>query len=446
MNHLLRAGVGRRDITPPLGTLLMGYADPHGQRAADRVRDPLRVTAVVFEQQGRAAVLISADVIVVDEEASAAICRGVQERTGIDGSLVTICAIQTHSGPRMQVVWGWGDRDDAYVFGTLVPRAIEAVAQAHAALTPVRVGIGQVESRTGINRRSTPPGDIAGGSNFQIGHLDPFMTVLRLESAKGTLANLVHYGAHPTVLGGWSKCISRDWPGILIDRVEHLTGAPTLYFGGASGDVAPNTNSRNATGDEAQAEAALWEAGSCGAMDAMLAWRSIKDFRDLPLQTLVSTIDLPYRPLPTIEEVRQQLAAFEPRKQEAGLGMCEYKHWKAVLEVIQRPVETAKRQPTVITALGPVAFVPVPGEHFAETSLRLRLASPFQYTLMSSLCNGCTGYFWTLESTVRGGYEPWVGKAFGARLFADGIDDVLVNESVKLLKELYPRVYPPLQA
>src|SRR5258708_5775565 len=46
----LFVGVGRVDITPPLGTLLMGYPDPHGERKAEAVRDPLRATALVLEQ------------------------------------------------------------------------------------------------------------------------------------------------------------------------------------------------------------------------------------------------------------------------------------------------------------------------------------------------------------------------------------------------------------
>ena len=35
MSEHLRAGVGRADITPPIGTLLMGYPDPYGERRAE---------------------------------------------------------------------------------------------------------------------------------------------------------------------------------------------------------------------------------------------------------------------------------------------------------------------------------------------------------------------------------------------------------------------------
>lgn len=89
-----------------------------------------------------------------------------------------------------------------------------------------------------------------------------------------------------------------------------------------------------------------------------------------------------------------------------------------------------------ITRLGPLALVPFPGRPFAEIVLRLRQASPFAYTLCASTSCGNNGYFVTRESLHRGGYENWVDKALGAYLLADGIDDVLVESNLKLLRAL----------
>ena len=69
---------------------------------------------------------------------------------------------------------------------------------------------------------------------------------------------------------------------------------------------------------------------------------------------------------------------------------------------------------------------------------------PFQYTLVASLTGDCLGYFPTRESYVRGGYEPWVAKAFSARLLAEGVDDVIVKESVRLLLDLQRQMTPPI--
>ena len=37
---------------------------------------------------------------------------------------------------------------------------------------------------------------------------------------------------------------------------------------------------------------------------------------------------------------------------------------------------------------------------------------------------------------MRGGYEVWVARAFGTYLLADNIDDVLVEENLRLLRDL----------
>ena len=108
----------------------------------------------------------------------------------------------------------------------------------------------------------------------------------------------------------------------------------------------------------------------------------------------------------------------------------------------QRAAHTApplrgKSYRQVITAFGPVAIVPFPGEPFAETVLRLREFSPFQYTLCASTSCGNNGYFPTRESLHRGGYETWIGQALGAYLLAENIDDVLVEENLILLARLF---------
>lgn len=440
LRHPLRAGVGRVDITPSLGCSMLGYPDP--LRKAESIRDRLQATALAIESDGLQTVLISMDVIVVDEETVALIRKGIEKRTRIKGLHVTIHPIQTHSGPCTQSVWGWGERDEDYVFGTLVPAAVKATVMALKNLVPVRVGFGCVRSDVGVNRRKTAADGSLVMAQYRIGLHDPYMTVVRFESASGPLANLVHYGAHPTVFGSWNRAISRDWPGIMIDRMEHLTGATTLFIGGATGDVAPRTNNLGPIGD--QTPDALWEAGACAAMDAMDTWRQIKDFRDTSMSLHVETIEMPYSPLPSIEEAKRKLKEAEPKKASFGVGMCEYKHWAAVLEAHRHPIKKAHCFPMTITAIGPLAIIPVPGEIFAETALRLREESPFQYTLISSLSGGCMGYFPTRESYARGGYEPWVAKAFGAYLLAEGIDDVLVKESLRLLKTLYSGMVPAL--
>jgi hypothetical protein len=431
MNSLLFAGVGRSDITPPLGTPLAGY--PVQDRAAETVRDPLQATTIVLERNGLRVALISLDWILIEQEETDEIRRLVYERTGIAPAHVTICAIQSHSAPRTFTVWGWGDKDRDYVRLAL-PRIVDSVVQAVAEMQPVLVGIGVTASEVGVNRRQVREDHAVVLGVNPWGPYDPTMTVLRFEGVRGPVAAVVHYGAHPTVFDGKSRAVSRDWPGVMIDRIEALTGATTLFINGAVGDVAPRTNYLAAVGD---GETALFEVGTRAATDALCAYRAIREWRDLELGLFVREIVLPYRPLPPVEEARRNLATAEPGKDRWGQPMCDYRHWQAVLQAHEGPVEDGTRFTQTITRLGPVALVPFPGEPFAEIVLRLRAYSPFLHTLCASTTNGSFGYFVTRESLHRGGYEVWVAKAMGPYLLAENIDDVLVERNLQLLRELH---------
>lgn len=431
MNSLLLAGVGRTDITPPLGTALAGY--PVQDRVAETIRDPLHATALVLARGDCRVAIISLDWILIEAEEVTAIRNLVQAQTGIAPANVTVAAIQSHSAPRTFSAWGWGDKDRDYVSAVL-PHIGEAVVQAVANLQPALVGIGTTTSEVGINRRQIRQNHTVTLGVNPWGPYDPTMTVLRFEGAQGPLATLVHYGAHPTVFHGKSRAVSRDWPGIMIDRLEALTGAPALFINGAVGDVAPRTNFMGAVGD---GETALLEVGTRAATDALRAYRSIKELRDLELAVVTGDLLLPYRPLAPLDEAQQNLAIAEANKEQWGQPMCDYRHWQSVVNAHSAPPVTDISFTQTITRLGPVALVPFPGEPFTEIVLRLRDYSPFQHTLCASTTNGCLGYFVTRESLHRGGYEVWVGKAYGPYILAETIDDALIDANLSLLQALY---------
>ena len=182
--------------------------------------------------------------------------------------------------------------------------------------------------------------------------------------------------------------------------------------------------------------AALMEVGYRGAEDALRAYHSVKELRPLELGVLSDGFELPYRPLADRAEAEAQFKAAAPDKDQYGRGMCEYRHWQAVLQTHDTEAVSGRRYEQVLTRLGPLALVPFPGEPFVEIVLRLRDLSPFQYTLCASTSCGNNGYLVTRESLHRGGYEVWVTKAVGPYILAEHIDDVLVQENLALLRRL----------
>lgn len=437
----MKAGVSRVDITPPLNTPMMGYADLELKRRGETIRDRLNATALAFENGGKTCVVISLDVIIVDEADTATIRAGIAKETGVDPQAITCCATQTHSGPCTLSFMGWSTKNTQYTAGQMVPGAIKAGVEAVKGLQPARVGIATAQSQVGVNRRQTREDNNVGLGHQPWAPYDPEMTVVRVEGKNGTIANLVHYGAHPTVFNASSRAISRDWPGVMIDRVEALTKAPTLFINGAVGDIAPRVLNMSAVGD---GESAVLEVGYRAATDAMGAWRTIKHFQEYPVELITGNTSFPYKDLEPLEAAQKKVAEWESQKHISGTPAAEFGYWSAVVAAHQKAPVKEKAFFQAISAVGPVVFVPSPGEPFAQIVLRIRKLSPFQHTLVCSTTNGGLAYFCTRESMHRGGYEVWVVRATGPYIYAENVDDVIVAQNVALLRELHPKVYPAL--
>lgn len=428
MCKVLKAGIARADVTPPVGTYLVGYTP----RISTSIHDRLTADVLLLEYDDVKTVLISVTVACFDDEEVGRIRRLVSNESGINPLDITVSSCQIHSGPATSTVYGWSNRDDEYCQSILEPGILKAFKEAEKSLKPVTVGIATTHSEVGINRRQILEDGTIGFGQNPWGPYDPTMTVIRFMSDDGPVANIIHYGAHPTSIGPTGE-ITRDWPGIMIDRMELIAGGITMYLNGDVGDVGPRLSNGFTTGDLTQ----MYEVGNRAAFDAVKAYRKIKEYRDMDLELKKDRIFLPYRPLAPLETALERLKAAEDEKDIYGLKMAEYSYWERVIkEYENNEVKKGKWQDQTITRIGPLVMVPFPSEPFAEIVLRLREYSPFQYTLGLSTTNGTDGYIPTLDSLNRGGYEVMVVKAFSAYILAEDIDDVLIKGNLEILRAM----------
>ncbi|MBE6884476.1 MAG: hypothetical protein E7487_07705 [Ruminococcaceae bacterium] len=425
---LLKAGVGRADITPALGTPLMGYAP---MRPAENILDNLTVTALALEAGDTRSLLLSITTTVIDYEITFAIRDAVKAATGYDTYEINVCAWQIHSGPATQTCWGWGDANRDFCYGILAPRCAEAAVAAIADLGDVEVGVGITQSDVGCNRRQVfEDGSVGLGQN-PWGAYDPTMTAIRFMRDGKPYANIIHYGAHPTAIGK-TPDVTRDWPGIMVDRVESVIGGTTLYLNGAVGDVGPRPGEGTTTSNVE----GMREVGYRAAADAIRACRSVKQFAPTDLEVIIEDIAIPYRPLADRATAAANMEE-AAKHRGPGLGEAEYVYWQKVMEEYDNNrVTSCGTHRQTITRIGNVAIVPFPGEPFAEIVLRLRNYSPIQHTLSTSTSNGSIGYIATRDSLHRGGYEVEVAKAFSPYILAENIDDVIIAENLRLLRKL----------
>ena len=431
MSERLFAGAGSAVITPPLGTHLMGYAPT---RPAESVGDDLTADAIALSYAEKTVLLVSVHVGVIENFKFDFIRGLVCEATGVPRECVIVCTTHTHSAPCTATVHGWSEVDLGYFSSILEPAIVSAAKQAVDAQTPVKTGIGVVQSDVAVCRRQLGrDGKITLGQNPWAPY-DPNMTVISFRDDCGrTVANIIHYSAHATG-SGRNPEITRDWPGPMIDALTAQTGAVTAFFNGAIGDTGPRLSNGCTTGDYRLA----MELGARAGIDAVRAWRSIKDYADLDLDFVTGEISLPNEPLPPEEELREALKRYPEPEKLTGMPRAEYVSLRNMLAEYEsgEPLKTRFTYDQTVVRLGPAMFVPFRHEIFVEIALRLRDYSPYQYTLSLTNANGSCAYFPSRDQLCRGGYEIEARKLINTYILAPDADEAVITQNLELIESL----------
>lgn len=436
-----KAGFDREIITPQLGVRLGGYGIP--ERPAESVHDNLYSSALVMEQGKKRCAIVSLDWLYINSETTERIKQATCEKAGIPEDSIIICTIHSHTTPNTVLAAGWGDIEQAYI-DSVMPVIIESIVKASQKLAPAKLGVGVIKSQVGVNRRlQREDGSVCFAGNEK-GSYDPDMTVLRfVDMQNAPIVTMVHYGAHCTAWGP-ERVVSRDWPGVMLDRLEKQTNSPTMFVNSANGDVGPRTNVSAwsgsgyfsaGTGDGLES---VLEVGYRGATDAIQCYFSINSFDEaLILKSTNADIVAPVRPLPLPDKVREKLDELEPFKNEWGSRKCLYAYYQRILKAHDEPKKESNIIESRIIAVGPVAFMSLPGEAFSSIALRLRAGSPFKYTLLLTNANGYIAYIPDLESRKIGGYEVNMESALLTYIPVENVDEFIVNSGIKSLKTIH---------
>ncbi len=428
------AGAACAVVTPRVGTCLFGYQPNH---RSESVHDDLHVTALALSDGEKTALVISAEIGNIHTDLCNELRAELSRHTGVPAEHIVVACTHTHSAPNLAGTEGWGAVDREYYEEFFAPGAISASAEAVASLAPAEYAVGVTESKVGINRREQEvSGSVCLGQN-PWGCYDPYMTVIALRNSetKAGILNLIHYSCHGTASGINSE-ITRDWSGIMIDRLQAETGTLTAFYNGACGDVGPRLTNGLTTGcgDIRFAE----ELGGLAAFDAMRAYKSLGGYRSGTLEIFTGTLRLPYAPLPSEAEARKVLANYPEPEKLVNINRLTYFHWKQLLDYVvaggaekSEPMEL----PQTLVSMGEVLFVPFGFELFSEIARRMRVYSPYPYTLSLTNANGSLVYLPTESEMCRGGYE--VNCFNTARLFplAPNTDQNIIDENLRILRE-----------
>ena len=454
-----RAGFAERDITPRIG---MQEPGGYQKRFHRSVHDPCKVRAAVFDDGARRVALVSVDALMVPRQLVVEIRREVQSRCGIPSEAVLIGATHSHSsGPTGMTQPGEYDhasplaRKLAYEISSsadpeylaVVRReTIQAVCDAHAALSSARAGAGSgVEDQAAFNRRFrmrnglsyTHPGQGNPDIVEPAGPIDPQVGVVGVWREDGRLIGcIVNYACHATTSPGG---ISANWIYYLEKTIRGAlsSDAVVLFLQGASGDVTQVDN-RSPYAQPNGEEYARLVGGRVGA-EAVKVLLSMQPGALAPLDA--ASVMLRFnRRKPSAERVKKsyEMAAKDP----ATVDLTE---WIFAKEIVLLDAQLAKEPTTEAEVqaiqVGPAVFVTNPAEFFCELGLRIKAGSPFPFTFPEELANGCVGYVPTEEalSSYGGGYETRLTSYSNLEITAG---NRLVEAGVQLARRMHPGTVP----
>jgi neutral ceramidase len=231
--HGLRAGWAKVNITPAQPVPTAGYGQRKGQLVA-QVHDSLYIRAITLTNGSSRAALVSADLLILPPTVTAALRT---QLPAIGWRYEDLYSGTTHTHNSFG---GWGKNYVGELFaGTyndslvqLVTTGIlRAIQMADAAMAPIETAFYKVADTANVKNR------LVGNAGTE----DPWLRVLLLRQQGGRQCALLTYAAHATTLSAKQLTLSRDYPGLLVDKMEQDNGIDmALFMAGAVGSMAPD--------------------------------------------------------------------------------------------------------------------------------------------------------------------------------------------------------------
>ena len=426
----LNVGVGRKIITPPIGTMLQGYTPA---RPALAIHDDVRVTVFAFETDGVKALLFSVEMCNIRVEIIKRIKDALTRETGVAPENMIIACTHTHSSAH--ATWDI-EKPHNFIVDILIPQACSAAKEALASLQPARMGVGTTYSEVAINRRQIKEetGMAILGQNPH-GSWDPTMTVVSFRSLEGApIGNIIHYGCHNTASGKNDE-VTRDWAGVMVDRLEEESGAATAFINGCGGDCGPRLPNGKTTGDLQMA----LELGEKAGIDAIRAWKQICIWENAPMRVLSAQISLPLQDVGTAEDVMKEAEALGDPATLKGTMLSSYNRLMERVQYLKGGNIPPKEQVIDHTfmVLGDLVMQAIPFEPFSMLTLRIKEGSPFKHTLCVGYANGSLSYFPSMDQLIRGGYEVRMFRTVNLIPFRDDAEQYFVLGSLEHIRKLY---------
>ena len=454
-NSIFRAGASTANITPPLGSGIVGnFGIPP---PANFVHDELHARSLVLDDGATKLVFVLVDNVGIIREVFDEAKRLIFEETKIPASQILMASDHTHSASsasglgNLRGGWNAGmPLDDYQRF--LVRRIADGVRIALNNLEPARIGwgVGEVPQHL-FNRRWKMKTPVINpfGSKDQVqmnpgignpdllepaGPTDPQVSFISVQSLKGRpIGLLANYSLH--YVGGVPKDhISADYFGVFADRMQELLKADRqdppfvgIMSNGTSGDV-NNINFRGPI-EKYEPYAKMRIVANDVANEVLRVCQTIQYQDWVPLRAAQSELNLKVR-RPDTEMLAYAQKVLAKSETETPVHRLEKTYAERTLQMNLWPENVNVLMQTF--RIGELGVAAIPFEVFTEIGLEIKMRSPFKNSFTIELANGSYGYLPTPEQHQLGGYETWLGT----NKVEQEASRKIVTEILKLFKQV----------
>lgn len=441
-NTVLKAGVARIEITPPVGFRMQGAM--RRIEPSEGIESPLLATSLVLGEDENKVVIFDCDLIGFDLPLAEEIRLAVAKRVGTPSDHVIVGCTHTHNGPctARGILGGVHDVGgkpeeiatlDAYI-ANLVGQLAGLAAMADARRQPARVNGGRGEAAVAINREElNADGRILVGRNPE-GITDHSVEVLRIDDLHARpIAVIVNYAAHPVVMGYHTYQLSADYPGVVRRVVESATGATCLFLTGAAGNQAALSFLQSDWGEQERmggqiagaATRAFFEIETrphevvreCDASLSNIALYH-KEFSEGPthrtFRVASREVRVSLQPLPSLEEAQAKVdeadAVLRRLHTEGAPTSKIYpaslvKRWaQGVLDKVRAGIKQESLTFQIVgVQIDDCLLFAMPGEPFVEIGLGAKKLANGRPAIFAGYCNGVLAYWPSAETVDKGG-------------------------------------------
>lgn len=235
---LVKAGWAKINITPSFPVPSAGYGNRKGANIA-AVHDSLFVRAIVLQQNNTVTAMVSCDLLIVPPAVTALL---KSKLPGINMVYENVYLAATHTHNSMGA---WGQKYIGELFAGkyseqvvvfIADGIIEAIKKARNDMQAVELGFSKINAGNMVMNR------LVGDDGTE----DPWLRMLEFKKADNTKAILLSFAAHATTLSDTVMQFSRDYPGVLVDKLEKENNIQeAVFMAGCVGSMGPEEPAGN---------------------------------------------------------------------------------------------------------------------------------------------------------------------------------------------------------